>query len=160
MTSVEQPCSCCVPRTEPVRPAAEVCPGCGVPSAWRVQAVTLRALLKGTEQGRVAMPEYRICMSQDCPVVYFDPADGALFTKEQVSVRVGFKERDDPRPLCYCFDHSWGSLRKEWSASGQSTALAAIRDSIRASGCRCEETNPLGVCCLPDVVKALQLIQG
>jgi hypothetical protein len=99
-------------------------------------------------------------MSQDCPVVYFDPESGAAFTKDQVAIRVGFKETESPRPLCYCFDHSWETLKQEWLATGQSTALASIRDSIRSSGCRCEETNPLGVCCLPDVVKALELIQG
>jgi hypothetical protein len=124
------------------------------------QAITLKALLKGTEQGLVSVPEYRICMSQACPVVYFDPKSGAVFTKDQVAIRVGFKEIESPRPLCYCFDHSWESIQKEWLAIGQSTAIASIRESMRSTGCRCEETNPTGICCLADVAKALKQIQG
>jgi hypothetical protein len=93
-------------------------------------------------------------------VVYFDPEIGEVFGKAQLSVRVGFKETEAPRPLCYCFDHSWESLQQEWLATGQSTALATIRAAIRSAGCRCEETNPKGVCCLGDITEALNQIQA
>ena len=159
MTSNGQPCSCDAPRPEPDRSSANGCPRCGNPSNRLVRAITLRALLKGPEQGLVSRPEYRLCTTQACPVVYFDPEGGAVFTKDQVSVRMGFKETDDPRPLCYCFDHSWESLRKEWLVTGQSTAVASIRESMRSRGCRCEETNPMGICCLAEVAKALEMIQ-
>lgn len=159
MTSNGQPCSCCATRAEPGRTSATGCPGCGVsPQHW-VKAVTLRALLKGPEQGLVTKAEYRLCTNQACAVVYFDPEDGVAFTKDQVSVRVGFKESDAPRPLCYCFDHSWESLQKEWLVTGQSTVVASIRESIRSGRCRCEETNPLGRCCLAEVARAVEQIQ-
>ena len=160
MTSNVQPCSCCTPRMEPDQSSVNGCPQCGVPSNRSAQAVTLKVLLKGPGQGLVSLPEYRICLSQACPVVYFDPGSGAVFTKDQVSVRVGFKETDAPRSLCYCFDHSWESLQKEWLGTGQSTAVDSIRESMRSTGCRCEETNPIGICCLADVAKALEQIQG
>ena len=160
MTSNGQSCSCCTPEAEPGQSLANGCPQCGVHSNRSAQAVTQNALLKGIEQGLVTLPEYRICLSQACPVVYLDPESGAVFTKNQVSVRVGFKETDAPRPLCYCFDHSWESLQKERRATGQSTTIASIRESIQSAGRRCEEANPVGICCLADVAKALEQIQG
>lgn len=159
MPSNCQHSSCCAPRTEPDPPSEKACPACGVSSQRQVKAVTLQALLSGPVQGLVSKAVYQVCLNQACSAVYFDPSDGAVFTKEQVSVRIGFKEPDDPRPLCYCFDHSWESLRKEWLETGQSTATASIQASIRVRGCRCEETNPMGVCCLADVATALEEIQ-
>lgn len=98
-------------------------------------------------------------MNPVCPVIYFDPGTSALFTKDQVSVRVGFKEVEAPRPLCYCFGHSWESIATEWSSTGKSTVIAAITESMRSEGCRCEVTNPAGICCLADVAKALEQIR-
>lgn len=160
MTFNDQPCSSCTHTTGIDWPSASGCPLCGVPSQSLVKAITLRALVKKADQNQISNPEYRICMSQACRVVYFDLESRAVFTKDQVSVRVGFKETDAPRPLCYCFDHSWESLQKEWLATGQSTAVASIRESMRSTGCHCEETNPIGTCCLADVAKALEQIQG
>ncbi len=160
MTSNGQPCSCCTPRPELDPLSSHGCPRCGVRSQHRVKAVTLRALLLEPEQSLVSQDDYRLCLSPACPVVYFDPAGGAAFSKDQLSVRVGFKEGVAPRPLCYCFDHSWESLREEWLATGQSTVAASIRETMRSAGCHCEETNPKGVCCLADVAEALSQIQA
>jgi len=160
MTSNAPSCSCCAPKPASDQLPTNGCPRCGVQSQHRVQAVTLRALLLEPEQSLVSQGDHLLCLSPACPVVYFDPAGGAAFTKDQLRVRVGFKEAVAPRPLCYCFGHSWESLREEWLATGHSTVAAAIREAMRTDGCRCEETNPKGVCCLGDVTEALNQIQA
>ena len=160
MVAKGQSCSCCAPETIPESILAQGCPRCGVVSQHKVGAITLRALLADSEEDFVNRDDYLLCTTPECPVVYFDSESGAVYTKDQITVRVGFKETDSPRTLCYCFDHTWETMQKEWLAIGQCTTAASIRESIRSEGCRCEETNPKGICCLGDITEALHQIQA
>lgn len=42
---------------------------------------------------------YTLCLSEDCEVIYFGQQ---VFSKDDVKVKVWFKERDPFRPICYC----------------------------------------------------------
>ncbi len=54
-------------------------------------------------------------------------------------------------PLCYCFDLTRRSVADEIAGTGQSSAVAAITELIKAGQCACDVKNPSGQCCLGDV---------
>lgn len=145
---------CCAPR-----PAASTipCPDCGT-EGKPVQPLTLRALLQPNLRADVKEEAYRFCANPDCDLVYFR-ADGAqTFARADLTVRVGVKERNSPRPLCYCFGHSAESLREEWLRTGKSAILDAVKAEVKAGHCRCDVTNPSGACCLGDLTQELKAL--
>jgi hypothetical protein len=74
---------------------------------------------------------------------------------ENVPIRVGLKEREDPIPLCYCFGFSVADVRREITETGRCTIPARITAEVRAGQCSCEITNPSGTCCLGEVNRAV-----
>lgn len=46
-----------------------------------------------------ALADYCLCLSKDCDVVYFGQQ---VFYKNDVKVKVWFKENDPSVPVCYC----------------------------------------------------------
>lgn len=125
-----------------------------------VKSVTLRALLKAELRNQVRDGVYHFCGDPTCDLVYFSTDRSQTFTKADLAVRVGIKETMAPRPLCYCFGHSYESLREEWAATGKISTPDAIKAEVKAGTCRCEVTNPGGGCCLGDVIKAAKEIEG
>lgn len=147
--------ACCTPIAKPN--AAVSCPACGT-KGKPVKPVTLRSLLQPHLHPQVRDEVYHFCASPDCGLVYFS-ADGAqTFTRADLTVRAGVKERSAPRPLCYCFDHSVESIREEWMRTGMSTILEGIKAKVKAGACTCEVTNPGGGCCLGDITKELKTL--
>jgi copper chaperone CopZ len=153
------------------------CPSCGK-KADRVSTVTLGALLKdefakrftadglsccGTT-GEGCKPingdtGWRFCESTNCDVVYFSEEGDTTYTKSQLKVPVGVKERAGDRPLCYCFGHSVASIKEELRTKGRSDATEDIRAKMKNPGCRCETENPSGSCCLGSVAKGIKIAQ-
>lgn len=154
-----------------------LCPSCGN-KGKRVSATTVRALLKD-EYAREATARplancdltgngsagcqpltgdtgWRFCDSPDCDVVYFAEDSQTIFTRIQLRVSVGVKEKSGERPLCYCFGHTVASIKKKLLTTGSSDALEDIRAQMKDPGCRCEVTNPSGVCCLGNVAKGIE----
>lgn len=166
-----------------VQTAAEtrvLCPACGK-KGKRVSRVTLRALLKEEYAEGIAAPGHsccdtagngqsgcnpasgdtgwRFCDSADCNVVYFAEQNGTTFTKSQLRVAVGVKEKTGERPLCYCFGHSVASIKEELRTNRQFRALEDIRRKMKDPGCRCEVANPSGSCCLGGVAEGIKMAQ-
>ena len=54
-------------------------------------------------------------------------------------------------PLCYCFGHTRRSIADQITATGRSSAFAAVTHKVKAGHCACEVKNPSGRCCLGDV---------
>lgn len=153
-----------------------LCPSCDT-KGRRVGVVTLQALLKdehaseiggGTHSCRTSDDEpdggckslqkdtgWRFCDSPKCDVVYFAEEGDQTFTKSQLKVPVGVKEKAGDRPLCYCFGHSVASIKDELRTKGRSDALEDIRAKMKDPGCRCETENPSGSCCLGSVAKGI-----
>ena len=50
---------------------------------------------------------------------------------------------------CYCFKHTEKSVRED----REGKILAEVRQAVREGRCDCAEKNPLGVCCLPALVR-------
>jgi hypothetical protein len=88
-------------------------------------------------------------------VVYFERATGSVFRKHDLRTRVGLKERDDPVPICYCFDVTEADLRNEIATRGSTAVPAMIAAEVRAGHCACEVRNPQGSCCLGNVSGAV-----
>ena len=135
------------------------CPRCGTPGK-PVERITLGALLKPEARPRIPSGErFWFCASPVCEVVYFD-AGGAVFTKPDLSVRVGIKEPEDPKPLCYCFGFTEANILEDMKRNGRPTIPDVIKAQVKAGNCYCEITNPQGSCCLGNVTAAVQKIKG
>jgi len=148
---------CC--SRDPVPNEGSVCPRSGTPG-MSVTPVTVRAMLKSILRDQVHDEAYRFCNDPTCDIVYFKTDGSQVFTKTDLAIRVGIKESQPPRPLCYCYGHSFESIRDEWSTTGRTTVIESIKAQMKAGACRCEVTNPSGACCLGDIIKALKEIQG
>jgi len=147
--------SCCElhpPQTCPPTP----CPVCGQ-RGMTVGRLTLGALLKADRRPQIPnQPEVCFCKTATCDVVYFLPG-GALFRKNNLAVRVGLKEPENPAaPACYCFGWTPEKIQAELTATGRSTVVEQIKAQVKAGNCYCEVTNPQGSCCLGNVAKAVQ----
>jgi hypothetical protein len=103
---------------------------------------------------------WRFCASPDCDVVYFSEEGDTIYTRSQLKVPVGVKERSGERPLCYCFGHSVASIKEELRTKGRSDALEDIRAKMKDPGCRCEVTNPSGSCCLGSVARGIEIARA
>lgn len=67
-------------------------------------------------------------------------------------VRVGIKETEAPRPVCYCFGYSLEDIIEEIRLTGSTTVPQSILTRLDSEGCHCETTNPQGSCCLGTVL--------
>ncbi len=130
------------------------CPQCGN-HGRKVKRVTLDSLLRPERRPDISDEQYHVCLAPECETVYFGAADAA-FGKSDLSVRFGLKETSSPRPVCYCFDRSIEETYDEIRRTGQSTMVDSIKAAMKGPGCRCEQTNPLGGCCLKSVQEVVE----
>ena len=138
--------------------ALDRCRKCGA-KGRRVSAKTMEGLLKAQARARIRNAAYFFDRSPDCDVVYFSNDAEFHFTKEELAVRVGIKEKYPPIPLCYCFGHTVESAREEFVSTGGTTVPERIEAEIKAGNCRCEVRNPSGSCCLGEVHHAMGEIE-
>ena len=97
-----------------------------------------------------------MCDSPDCDVVYVSASGEQVINKKQLCVRVGIKEKEDPIPLCYCFDFDRKAIWDDIRSKGRTDVPSVITERIKAAKCRCEFTNPRGSCCLGDIYQAVE----
>ena len=111
-----------------------------------------------TREARAALtPQpYYFCDAADCDTVYVSALGDHLIPKDQLTVRVGIKETEDPIPLCYCFGYDrqavWDDIRRD----GDTDIQKVITQRVKVGECRCEETNPSGGCCLGAIAKVIK----
>jgi len=135
--------------------AANLCPRSQT-IGLKVDLVTVKALVSADALRRLDGKAYRFCPAPDCDIVYFDSEAGSIFRKQDLQVRVGQKETEDPVSLCYCFDFTAADLRRELAAHGKTEIPAVIAAEIKAGHCACEVKNPQGSCCLGNVTAAVR----
>ena len=137
------------PPSDISNPQPGLCPTCGR-KGKSVKPITLQSLLRpeirGDIRGDIGEEKFNFCESPECPVAYFG-GQGTVFSKDDLTVRIGIKEATPPRTICYCFDHSMEGIRDEIVATGRSTMVETISEELK-DGCWCETKNPQGVCCL------------
>lgn len=108
----------------------------------------------GALKPRDGLPAY-FCRTAACGTLYFT-ASALIANKTDAVVRVGLKETEGRRPLCYCFGFSYDDVAAE-VADGSTTGptiAARIRAEVRAGRCDCERKSPAGSCCLGEVQRA------
>ena len=149
-------CHCPVPGTKTETELSLLCPACGT-KGKAVGPVTIEKLVIEEARSRAGRAAgFRFCAEPSCEVAYFHPETGARVLKREVRVRIGQKEGDPPRPICYCFDHSVEQIEAEVAATGTSKIAEEITEKCRRGLDRCEETNPQGSCCLGNVRQAIR----
>src|SRR5579862_4135021 len=141
---------CCVSSSNaaPVSTASN-CPEC-CETGKPVKTVTLKHMVKPEFLDAVGKPGFRLCARPNCDVVYFHP-DGELIRKDDLRLRVGVKETEDPVPLCYCFGFTQAMIVAEIHETGNCTLPQRIAAEVKAGHCACEVRNPQGGCCLGNV---------
>jgi hypothetical protein len=124
--------------------------------AKKVATTTVDRILKDGPRRTLMNTQYYFCETPTCEVVYFSNETRQYFTKDDVRLRVGLKETEDPIPICYCFGHTVASAREEIARTGRSTVVASITAEIKAGRCACEIKNPSGSCCLGEVSRVVK----
>lgn len=128
-----------------------LCRACGNPGT-PVSAITIESLVRNNRRPLLVTAEgYSFCHTPDCDVVYFNNNACEYIEKDEVKVRVGIKEKEDPRPICYCFGWTREQIDDEIARTGKSLAIEDITVKIKTLGCDCQRNNPSGMCCLTEV---------
>jgi len=135
-------------------PGLRSCPDCGAASR-SVARRTILLMLKSSLLDRVGEGNWRFCARAGCRVVYFAEDGDVVFTTDDLRVRVGSKEYDDPIPLCYCFGFDEADVREEIARTGGSAIPRKISAMVKQGLCACETRNPSGACCLGEVTKTV-----
>lgn len=125
----------------------------------RVPLVTLKSLVRPEYGATLEGHDWFFCDQPNCDVVYFTRA-GVTLGKAALKVRVGLKEKESPRTVCYCFSHTVESIRQEIEQTGRSTVAASIKEKVSAGECNCKILNPKGTCCLGDVSRVVKEALG
>lgn len=132
------------------------CPACKIRGRL-VNRITLKALLKPTALRGLGHIQYRFCATPNCDVVYY--GENSIFRTADVTVAVWQKSSGPDVLVCYCFEHSEGTIRVEIEQTGASRSLDRISRLVREGKCACEVRNPQGTCCLGNVAGVIQKIQ-
>src|SRR5262245_17281484 len=135
-------------------PRPQSCPACRGASR-SVTHRTILLMLKPSLLDRVRERVWQFCPVADCRVVYFAEDGDPVFTTEDLRVRVGLKEQEDPIPLCYCFGFEEADVREEVARTSRSTVPQKISALIKLGLCACETRNPSDACCLGEVIKTV-----
>jgi hypothetical protein len=142
---------CCPPRPDDPAEQQE-CPRSGT-RGHAVDLNTVKALLTFTALARITGSPHRFCPDPACEIVYFSPGD--TYTVRDLRVPVWQKEPGGARLVCYCFGENEADIRCEIEEHGTSQAVERVREHITAGRCACEVRNPRGVCCLGDLIAAV-----
>ena len=133
------------------------CPVSGTPGK-RVERNTVKALLTETALRQLSDAQHFFCADPGCDVVYFDDA-GTVYRIAHVRVPVWHKQPFGDRMVCYCFGEYESEMRAEIETTGDSRAECRVREHMAAGRCACEVRNPRGVCCLGDVMTAVERVR-
>lgn len=146
---------CCSVGDGSKAPAVMACPVNGARSK-QVDMLTVKSLVRQLPLG-MPITQYYFCEAPSCDAVYF-PLDtqAPLFRRDDLVVRVGAKEIEDPLLVCYCFGFTRQDIWDEIRRTGKSTVAKRITAEVEAGRCACEVKNPSGKCCLGDVTRTVK----
>lgn len=149
---------CCAAPSVSSATTQIACSCCGQPGK-RVPSRTVRALLREDLRSAVAEGNYVLCLNPACAQVYTGPGGTRAFVQSDLAIRVGFKEKDPPHLVCYCFGHSVEGIEEEMLRTDGTTVVERIRAEVQAGRCACSTKNPQGTCCLGNVARAVKEAQ-
>lgn len=122
------------------------CPVCGL-SGQDVSKCTVEHLVTDNYRAMVNGTDYKICLNENCDVVYYSLITGIKFSKDQVKVPIWFKKDAFPKYACYCSKVTEEQVIDAVVIHGAETVkdVNQITGAMKNSNCR--ENNPMGVCC-------------
>lgn len=114
-----------------------------------VKYITVKHFILNKVLSKVQEGDYRICLNEDCDVVYYNLEKNAVFKKEDIKIPIWFKKDANPKYICYCNQVTEQQIINAVLHEG----ARDIKDIIRLTGAmkngKCEINNPLGKCCGP-----------
>jgi len=116
------------------------CPECST-EGWRVLPLTVGAHVKEGLWSKIK-GDFYFCSLESCEVVYFN--EQTVFRKGELKTRVGVKEREEPKPVCYCNRVTEKMLLEAAENFGKEKA---VEITGAGKGKWCVVTNPSGRCC-------------
>ncbi len=106
----------------------------------------------------VGFPDYHLCMTEDCNVVYFTP--DKIYYRTDLTVPVWYKTGADPKFICYCNKVTQEQIE---NAVVNSNAYN-IKDVVKLTGAmengQCLLNNPTGKCCGPVIQQIIDKVKG
>ncbi|MFZ3385137.1 MAG: hypothetical protein WA144_14555 [Candidatus Methanoperedens sp.] len=136
--------------------STSICTECGN-TGKPVMEITLRSMVKEPVLETIGNPDgFYFCETPACEVVYFNNRQRVYLHKQDVKVRIGIKETENPVPVCYCFGWTQERIFEQIRQLGYSTAVREIGAKIKADECACDINNPSGRCCLGEVNKTVK----
>ena len=121
-----------------------LCPDCGKESI-EVEKVTVGNHAKET-CWPLGNERFFICEDTGCEIIYFSESDMNVLKREDVKTRVTFKEKDAPRPLCYCKQVTEEDVIAAIVRGARSFDEVKLATGIGGGG-QCKITNPAGRWC-------------
>jgi hypothetical protein len=121
-----------------------------------VRRATLEHLLRPEKREEIIDDPYYFCETPECSIVYFSEVPLRYFGTEDLTVRVGLKETEEPIPVCYCFSFTERDIIEDVEQHWEGRIFKEITANVKAGLCACEIKNPSGRCCLGNVQKAMK----
>lgn len=145
---------CCGCNTQKIEQTKDNCPACSNEGV-SVSKVTVEHLVSDNYCNTVEGDQYKICMNEDCNVVYYNVDNGIKFLKDQVRVPIWFKKDANPKYACYCSKVTEEQVIEAVIKHGAKTVkeVNAITGAMKDSNCK--ENNPLGLCCHKIIQEAI-----
>jgi len=115
------------------------------------------SLVTDESRDEVGAADYNICLSSTCNVVYYGET-GTVFTKEDLRVRVSFKEAEGAKTVCYCYGLTEEDVVAEMRRNPRARSFTDVAAIFGLNNCRCEKHHPFGgnCACATDVGRAVK----
>ncbi|MDD4803329.1 MAG: (2Fe-2S)-binding protein [Syntrophomonas sp.] len=126
--------------TNPLDQQAQRCPICGE-QGKKVRIETLENIIKA-DRLPITLEGYFLCLANKCNVIYFGQQ---IFYKDDVKVKVWFKEEESSVPVCYCTDVTGADIFEHIAIRKCCTDIEDIQKHTGANtGRECLTKNPAG----------------
>jgi bacterioferritin-associated ferredoxin len=148
--------SCWASKEKSVGTAEQLslCPVCNK-NTKEVKAITVKHFVLNSLIDTIIEDNYRICLNEDCDVVYFDLERNIIFKKQDIKIPIWYKKDANPKYICYCNQVTEQQIIDAVLNDGAKD----IKDIIRLTGAmknsKCETNNPFSKCCSPFIQKII-----
>lgn len=147
---------CCRERSlQKVNRIKDNCPVCNNEGV-SISRVTVEHLVIDNCRNAVVGDQYKICLNEDCSVVYYNLDNENKFLKDQVSVPIWFKKDVNPKYACYCSKVTEDQVIEAVIKHSAKTVKEVNAVTGAMKNPNCIEKNPLGVCCHKIIQEAIE----
>lgn len=148
--------SCWASKENSVGSAEElsVCPVCNGDTK-EVKGITVKHFILDSLVNKVSEVNYRICLNENCDVVYYNLGGNVIFKKQDMKIPIWYKKDANPKYICYCNQ----VMEEQIINAVLNDGAKDIKDIVRLTGAmkngKCEINNPLGKCCSPIIQETI-----